>query len=131
MNASDILLGGDDGSLSRSRSCTPNFVSFDKKIGTVSFVTRCTADAWNQKVKFENWDEIVKENPDVKWEDLKDEDIRIACDCPANLYWGYRFIQTELDIAIDLETRFPEKNNPQIEGVACKHILSVLRRYFS
>jgi len=140
VNARDILLGSDNASRARSHACAPNFVDFDSKLGEVFFVTRCMGsnDAWNQVVKFDNWDEILEEYGELSWDDIKknrdlliNEDIIIACDCPANLYWGYQYIQTELDIAIDPENRFPSIRNPSLEGVACKHLLAVLDRFFT
>ena len=58
---------------------------------------------------------------------IRKEDIKIACSCEAFLYWGYKYISFKAQAGIDPETRAPNIRNPQQIGMACKHILSVLR----
>lgn len=49
-------------------------------------------------------------------------DLKISCTCPAYIYWGYKYILTQLDTnAIDPEHRFPRVKNPRLQGVMCKH----------
>ena len=44
------------------------------------------------------------------------------CTCPAWLYWGYQYIGTKKDYAIEKETRAPVKRNPNLKGSVCKHL---------
>lgn len=57
-------------------------------------------------------------------------DLKISCTCPAYLYFGYKYILTQLDTnEADDEHRFPRVKNPKLQGVMCKHsyvALSVL-----
>lgn len=57
-------------------------------------------------------------------------DLKISCTCPAFLYFGYKYILTQLDTnQSDDEHRFPKIKNPKLQGVMCKHsyiALSVL-----
>ena len=58
---------------------------------------------------------------------VQKEDIKIACSCEAFLYQGFKYISYKADAGIDKEDRPPIKRNPLQKGMACKHILSVLR----
>lgn len=58
---------------------------------------------------------------------VRKEDIKIACSCEAFLYWGYKYISYKAQAGIDPETRAPNVRNPKQVGMACKHILAVLR----
>ena len=56
-------------------------------------------------------------------------DIHVSCDCPAHLYWGYKYMATQLGYAygLDTERRFPGVNNPKLRGSLCKHADKVMR----
>lgn len=54
--------------------------------------------------------------------------IKISCTCPAFLYFGYKYITYKGGYGINKETRPPDKNNPNKEGAACKHILVALEQ---
>jgi len=59
-------------------------------------------------------------------------DLKIGCECPAFLYWGYKYITTELDVnAIDPESRFPKIRNPKLDGVMCKHCYKAITKFGS
>lgn len=54
-------------------------------------------------------------------------DLRISCTCPAYLYFGYKYILTQLDATeSDEEHRFPKIMNPKLQGVMCKHCYTAL-----
>jgi len=54
-------------------------------------------------------------------------DVKISCNCPAYLYWGYKYILTQLDTNEDRdEHRFPKIRNPKLQGVMCKHCYSAI-----
>ena len=49
-------------------------------------------------------------------------DLKISCTCPAYLYFGYKYILTQVDANEDKdEHRFPKIRNPKLQGVMCKH----------
>lgn len=55
-------------------------------------------------------------------------DVKIGCTCPAFLYFGYKYILTNLDTnALDDENRFPKVKNPDLEGVMCKHCYAAMK----
>lgn len=64
---------------------------------------------------------------------LKDSLIKFDCDCGRHTYW-YRFIATTGDFAYigskplgRAETGLPKIRNPQLKGIACKHVLRTMQ----
>jgi hypothetical protein len=74
-------------------------------------------------------------------------DVKVSCTCGAFLYFGYAYILTQLDAIYptqnweqvpytlakrntsgtdNIEDRFPEIRNPDLVGVVCKHLDTVL-----
>lgn len=54
-------------------------------------------------------------------------DIKISCTCPAYLYFGYKYITTQVDAnASEPENRFPKIKNPKLQGVMCKHCYAAM-----
>lgn len=54
-------------------------------------------------------------------------DLKISCTCPAYLYFGYKYILTQLDTNEDRpEHRFPKIRNPKLQGVMCKHCYTAI-----
>jgi hypothetical protein len=59
---------------------------------------------------------------------IHDLDCKITCSCPAQLYWGYKFMATQLGYQYGgpPENRFPDERNPGLRGTVCKHCDNVL-----
>lgn len=57
-------------------------------------------------------------------------DLKISCTCPAYLYFGYKYILTQMDTnESDDENRFPKIRNPKLQGVMCKHCYTTLKAF--
>lgn len=57
-------------------------------------------------------------------------DLKVSCTCPAYLYFGYKYILTQLDSnEADAEHRFPKIKNPRLQGVMCKHCYTALSAF--
>lgn len=57
-------------------------------------------------------------------------DLKVSCTCPAYLYFGYKYILTQLDAnESDKEHRFPRIKNPNLQGVMCKHCYIALSAF--
>jgi len=82
----------------------------------------------------------LSEYPDI--EDSEDLDVRekvrlaiagdlhISCTCPAYLYFGYKYILTQLDAnESEDENRFPKIRNPKLQGVMCKHCYTAMNAF--
>lgn len=61
-------------------------------------------------------------------EAIKNNDLKIYCECPAFLYWGYKYINTqEKNVPPKRkENRPPDIRNPKRKGIMCKHLNLVL-----
>lgn len=57
--------------------------------------------------------------------------VRFDCDCGRHQFW-YRYIATigKYNYGID-ENRYPSTRNPNLKGVACKHVLRVMKHVTS
>lgn len=57
-------------------------------------------------------------------------DLQISCTCPAYLYFGYKYILTQLDSnESDDEHRFPKIKNPKLQGIMCKHCYIAMQAF--
>ena len=80
---------------------------------------------YNVFVLFEDFYTIGKYK-EIPFEDAIDYainfgDVHIRCNCPAELYWGYRYMGTELKYlyGIPREDRYPVERNPGLKGTVC------------
>jgi GNAT superfamily N-acetyltransferase len=60
---------------------------------------------------------------------IEDLDMNISCQCPAFLFYGYRYMGTQLSYLYGLprEHRPPRIRNPKMRGSVCKHADKVMR----
>jgi hypothetical protein len=90
------------------------------------------------KVRFEGWQDALDElddNPESEKlvaRKLCAGMVSVDCDCGRHQYW-YRYIATAGRFAITppAEYAYPKIRNPQLEGVACKHVIHTLTRFQS
>jgi len=86
---------------------------------------------WNCYIQFVEWGAQMRDTtlsaPEAARLLFWSGNLRIHCQCPAYLFWGMQYIDTQLDIAIRPETRFPAIRNPQLKGIACKHLIRTLK----
>ena len=106
---------------------------FGQKVKLKNGQTGTNRTWYNVYVLFEDFYCIGKDK-DIDFEDAIDyainfSDIHIRCTCPAELYWGYRFLGTEMKYlyGIPREKRFPKIRNPELKGTVCKHEDAVLQ----
>lgn len=57
---------------------------------------------------------------------VEQDDIKIYCDCPAFLYWAFKYMAYTRDYGSEPETRAPKLNNVRLQGALCKHLLSMV-----
>lgn len=53
-------------------------------------------------------------------------DIEVHCTDPSWLYWGFKYIGTIKNYAIEPEPLFPKIRNPRLRGAVCKHLDNIL-----
>lgn len=88
------------------------------------------------KVRFEEWDTAVEEiDPEKKAQNARVTRslcagrVSFDCDCGRHQYW-YRYMATAGNYALKppAEYAYPKKRNPDLTGVACKHVLHAMTR---
>lgn len=98
---------------------------------TMKFFVPNTYNGWPCYIQFKQWDAEVADtsiNPvEAARLLLWSGDLSLHCKCPSFLFYGYEYILTQLGAAIFPETRFPHIRNPQLKGVACKHLRRTLK----
>ena len=53
-------------------------------------------------------------------------DIAVHCNDPSWKYWGFQYIGTVKNYALEKEPRYPKIRNPNLKGSVCKHLDNVL-----
>lgn len=56
--------------------------------------------------------------------------FRIGCNCQAFLYYAFKYMATMGDYEIEPETRMPQKNNTELRGGLCKHLVAVIKNLY-
>lgn len=86
------------------------------------------------KVRFEEWDALIDELADEKSaakvaKKLCAGRVSFDCDCGRHQYW-YRYIATAGNFALapPKEYAFPKIRNPNLKGIACKHVIHSMTR---
>lgn len=90
------------------------------------------------KIRFEGWDQAVEDIGDDKRQPaaiaraLCADRVSFDCDCGRHQYW-YRYMATAGNYAVTppKEFAFPKIRNPDLAGVACKHVLHAITRFQS
>lgn len=87
------------------------------------------------KFRFEEWDRLIEElTSDEKStakiaRQLCAGRVSFDCDCGRHQYW-YRYIATAGNFALapPKEYAYPKEKNPNLKGVACKHVIHAFTR---
>jgi hypothetical protein len=86
---------------------------------------------WTTSIQFIEWDNVLADTSVNAVEAARlclwGANLRIHCPCPAYKFWGMQYIDTELGIAMFPETRYPDIRNPQLLGIACKHLRRTIK----
>lgn len=96
---------------------TPNVDRWDQDVILVDFEEKLTYDSPTKKLL-----------PRVR-EAIKG-DCRVHCECPYFLYFGCKYILTNVVDAIkpgEEENRFPDVRNPNLQGSVCVHLYQALQ----
>jgi hypothetical protein len=99
---------------------------------------------WNTYIQFVEWDAEVRDTSTDPVEAARllmwSGNLRVHCPCPSFKWWGYQYILTQLDAAIDpndLPNKdtpdrmagqiFPKIRNPHLKGICCKHLRRTIK----
>lgn len=110
-------------------------VPISRKSGLVHFLTNAGPNSKVQnhhvEVEFSNFNSVVfdikKEAISTVQNRLANGKIRFECDCERHTFW-YRYMATIGGYGLGRhEGGFPKVRNPHLSGVACKHVLRVVK----
>ena len=90
------------------------------------------------RIRFEEWDQAVEDIGEDNANKARVADglckgrVSFDCDCGRHQYW-YRYMATAGNYAVapPKEYAFPKIRNPDLTGVACKHVLHTMTRFQS
>lgn len=98
---------------------------------TMKFFVFNNLNGWPCYIQFTEWDEQVADTSLNANEAARvlmwGGNMRVHCKCPSFLFYGYEYILTQLGAAIYPEVRYPHIRNPQLKGIACKHLRRCLK----
>jgi hypothetical protein len=101
------------------------------KNNVMKFFVPNKLNGWNCYVQFKEWDEQVQDENLSANEAARlllwGGNLRMHCTCPAYHFWGMQYIQTQHEVAIIPEPRFPTIRNPKLLGFTCKHLTRTLK----
>lgn len=90
-------------------------------------IIRTTRDIYNkdETVNYKKLADLFMDVVDLQWACTIDDRP-----CPADLYYGMRYIRTQRDANVPPpENRAPKKRNKKEKGFVCKHIETVLEKF--
>lgn len=115
---------------SRSDFVNTEYIGISK-FGIFNFRTTSQANPskyWYQSLEVPDLDAKIDEDLNARLvkQLVEQSDIRIFCDCPAFLYWSFKYKAYQRDYGLEPETRAPRVNNVRLKGALCKHLLSLV-----
>ncbi len=104
------------------------------KKGVLTFVTpsgTTPGKFWTSQIFLSNLDKLVKKYKDVRTpREITNlaiaGDLQCNCNCPAFLFWGFKYKAWVKGYGFQSEQRFPKIRNPKLQGSVCKHLEQVL-----
>ena len=110
--------------------CSP----FSRKAGVFRFITNASLESKSSRhyvsVQFNDYSKFAtnpkKPGGQLTRERLINSGIKFDCDCGRHTYW-FRYLATTAGYALGRqEGGYPKLRNPNLYGVACKHVLRVM-----
>lgn len=103
----------------------------EEQEGMLKFFVRNRYNGWFTYIRFVDWRPMVVDTSVTAAEAARlllwAGNVQLHCPCPSYKYWGYQYILTQKDAAILPEERYPKIRNPELKGVACKHLRRTLK----
>ena len=134
--------------MSRSSGCSTTLLTFSLN-GTVDFSTHCNVsdNTWQQRVVLDDIKLIPEDElPEVgsmedlhKYPEVLNGNVHVGCNCPSFVFWGNAYEVDSVDSGEGTLTRYkngphpetrPPTRNIHLPGYLCKHLISVLSKYF-
>ena len=118
----------------RAKKQIQSFYKGATKNGVLTFVSPSGTHAgvyWTQKVQLMDLPSLIKQYKDQKTpryivNRAIQGNIKLYCNDPSFLYWGFKYIAWNKKYGIYKEGRFPKIRNPKLKGSVCKHLSNAL-----
>jgi hypothetical protein len=98
---------------------------------TMKFFVPNKYNGWETYIQFPQWFDQVNDTsltaPEAARLLLWSGDVKLHCHCPSFTFWGFNYILDQMDASIYHEDRFPHIRNPNLKGIACKHLIRTLK----
>lgn len=98
---------------------------------TMKFFVPNKYNGWETYIQFPQWFEQVNDEsltaPEAARLLLWSGDVKLHCHCPSFTFWGFNYILDQMDASIYHEDRYPNIRNPNLKGIACKHLIRTLK----
>jgi len=98
---------------------------------TIKFFVPNKYNGWNTYIRFVEWYDVLNDTSLNANEAARlllwSANIQVHCGCPSFKFWGYQYILTQLSASIVPEVRYPHIRNPNLKGIACKHLRRTIK----
>lgn len=110
-------------------------VPYRRKAGTVQFITNASSNSEDTvhyvNVEYLGFSRVVFDTNKTSTFSVKNlvanGNVKFECDCGRYKYW-LRYLNSIAGTTLGrIEPGFPKLRNPQLQGIACKHILRVMQ----
>lgn len=132
ITAKQVIDGSRPEDLKRANEQIKFAVPVSHKDGMVNFLTDASGNGkeanHHVRVEFIAFNSLIQTNADQKTARnlLNQGRLKFECDCGRHTYW-YRYIATIGGYGCGRqENGYPKIRNPQLTGIACKHVLRVM-----
>lgn len=112
-----------------------NLLSINYSDNEFQFLTKSQTTPgviWTQRIQLQKKlrpEEVARmDNREIQLRVL-DGQLKVHCDCPAFLYWGFAYKAWMRGYGLVRETRRPIVRNPKEQGFVCKHLFSIMNSW--
>lgn len=120
----------------RASRCISRYIGLNPKTHTAFFKTRDpqgSGKEWEQHVRFPDFTQIGRYSKDFEGTEekialaIKAGEVEVWCSDPDYSMGGHQYMNYANGAGIRKEVRYPDRNNPTLEGSVCKHLSSVFK----
>ena len=134
LSVKDLKQDTDKPTVGRSKKLVTKFVGLKKKPMRAVFKTKSgtpgSKRVWTQMIELPDLKEVLDDkslSPKEKVRLGVAGDVKVTCNCPAFRYYGFQYINTQLETISGKGTNiYPKERNPDLRGSLCKHLHNAL-----
>ena len=87
---------------------------------------------WTQRIRLQKTltpEEVARMTDRELQYRILDGQLKIFCDCPSFIYWGFAYKAWMRGYGLVRETRRPIVRNPKEQGMICKHLFAIMQAW--